>query len=266
MLSEAVQLMGVVADRGVVANALQRPTPAERVRSRMAASHPALEPPRPRLEPPPAEPTPQPELPTPEPAAAETTPPPLFGESTSIDPSALRGRLRLTPTASDDEFKAAFEAAGGQAPPEDGGGWTWKELLTSLDGPAAPDEPARAASAQPGAADALFAEIEAMGIDPAALLTKGRIEEIAAAIQTGDAFGAREVVRTLAPAAIRRIARRSLSDPGFRARAQAFVANYVDVVADAAASDREGLRMAQTLASNGGRAYLMLDAASGLAT
>jgi hypothetical protein len=238
----------------------------------MAAQHPALEPPRPRLEPPPAEPEPQ----TPDSATAPTadpplfgeqaTAPPLFGETTSIDPSALRGRLRLTPTASDDEFKAAFEAAGGQAPPEDGGGWTWKELLTSLDGPAAPGEPARSAAAPPGAADALFAEIEAMGIDPAALLTKGRIEEIAAAIQTGDAFGAREVVRTLAPAAIRRIARRSLSDAGFRARAQAFVANYADVVADAAASDREGLRMAQTLASNGGRAYLMLDAASGLAT
>ena len=51
-----------------------------------------------------------------------------------------------------------------------------------------------------------------MGIDPAALLPKGRIEEIAAAVQTGDAAGAREVVRTLAPAAIRRIARRLISD------------------------------------------------------
>ena len=60
--------------------------------------------------------------------------------------------------------------------------------------------------------DVLFAEIESMGIDPLALLTKGRIEEIAPAVEAGDGPGAREVVRTLAPAAIRRIARRMLLD------------------------------------------------------
>ncbi|HTX47827.1 MAG TPA: polar localization protein TipN [Caulobacteraceae bacterium] len=257
MLSEAVQLMGVVADRGAGAAALQRPSPAERARGRLAASQP-----RPRLEAPSLEPATEPQAaPAGEPVAALPT---LSEPNPVADAGALRGRLRLTPTASDDEFKAAFEAAGGQAPVEETGGWTWKELLTSLDGPVAADGSVRSPASEAGAADGLFAEIEAMGIDPAALLTRGRIEEIAAAIQTGDALGAREVVRTLAPAAIRRIARRALSDPGFRARAHAFVANYADVIADAAASDREGLRMAQTLASNGGRAFLLLDAATGL--
>ena len=239
MLSEAVQLMGVVAQRGAEPSSLlQRSSPAERARGRIAAAQPPRE---------------------------AQAPAPSAESVVSADPaaSALRGRLRLTPTASDDEFKAAFDAAGGQAPSDDSA-WTWKELLTTLDGQGPAPGPGVAAAGQPDAtADGLFAEIEAMGIDPAALLTKGRIEEIAAAIQTGDGGGAREVVRTLAPAAIRRIARRFLSDPGFRSRAQAFSARYSEVIAEAAGRDREGFQAAQLLATNGGRAYLLLDAAAG---
>ena len=111
-------------------------------------------------------------------------------------------------------------------------------------------------------AEGLFAEIEAMGIDPAALLPKSRIEELAAAILTGDAGGAREVVRALAPAAIRRIARRLLSDPNFRTRSQALVKkHYAEVVAEAVRNDRQGFQAIALLASSAGRAYLLLDAA-----
>ena len=93
-------------------------------------------------------------------------------------------------------------------------------------------------------------------------MSRGRIEEIAAAIQTGDAAGAREVVRTLAPAAIRRIARRMLSDAAFRARVQMLIDHYRAVVADAKARDRQGYEAAAVLATKPGRAYLLLDAAA----
>jgi hypothetical protein len=247
MLSEAVQLMGVVAQGGGSA-VLQRPSPAERARSRVAAALPRREPP---------------------PAAAEASE--LFEPPADPggDGAALRGRLRLTPTATDDEFKAVFDAAGGgQAPAAgDESGWTWKELLTTLDTEG--DGPSAAANAELGPGDgvqlgeALFREIEAMGVDPAALLTKGRIEEIAAAVQTGDGPGAREVVRTLAPAAIRRIGRRLLSDPPFRARAQGLTAVYGQMIVEAARRDRQGFEMTGLLGTNAGRAFLLLDAASG---
>jgi hypothetical protein len=257
MLSEAVQLMGVVAQGGQGASVLQRPSPAERARSRVAAALPARD------------------APAPLPAAAS----PLAPEP--VEPM-LRARLRLTPTASDDEFKAVFDAAGGQVPAAEEPGWTWKELLTTLDAegepgadgasaePAAPTAAPAAAPPAPAApvdearlGEALYQEIETMGIDPLALLTKGRIEEIAAAMQTGDAGGAREVVRTLAPAAIRRIARRMLADAVFRGRAQALNGRYAELVAQAARRDPQNVQAAALLATNPGRAYLLLDAAAG---
>ncbi len=268
MLSEAVQLMGVVAQGGQGAAALQRPSPAERARSRLAAAQPTRDLPAPV---PPA-------AVGPAPAAGEPAPeaPPAQGPFPG-GPAGLRSRLRLTPTATDDEFKAAFDAAsGGQPSPAqaaaDDSGWTWKELLTTLDsggqdvGPGGERPLSEAPRGAPGRDDSrlgddLFREIESMGIDPGALLPRGRIDEIAAAIQTGDGSGAREVVRTLAPAAIRRIARRLLSDAGFRAGAQALIGRYADVIADAARRDRQGFQAAALLATNAGRAYLLLDAA-----
>ena len=75
--------------------------------------------------------------------------------------------------------------------------------------------------------------------------------------------GAREVVRTLAPAAIRRIARRMLSDGAFRTRVQALTARFGEGIAEAAQRDRQGFQAAALLATNAGRAYLLLDAAAG---
>jgi hypothetical protein len=239
MLSEAVQLMGVVAQGGQGAAVLQRPSPAERARSRVAAALPPREAPPPAAVAPSAPAPPTPAAPTP-----------------ATEPASLRGRLKLTPTASDDEFKAAFEAASGApAPPADESGWTWKELLNTLDG----DSPGQ----DPQLGDKLFGEIESMGVDPGALLPRGRIEEISAAIQTGDGSGAREVVRTLAPAAIRRIARRMLADNAFRARAQTLTTRYGEVINDAMQRDKQGFQVAALLATNAGRAYLLLDAATG---
>jgi hypothetical protein len=237
MLSEAVQLMGVVASGGQGAAALQRPSPAERGRSRIPVTSVT----------PLAEPSAPAALPAALPAPTEAL--------TAVDPTS-RGRLRLTPTASDHEFKSVFDSVGAQPPPPaEDSAWTWKELLTSIDGEAAGDDVRLG--------EGLFAEIEGMGIDPAALLPRARVEEIAAVVQSGDSQGAREVVRTLAPAAIRRLSRRLISDAAFRGRCQQLVRRYAQLVGEAVRRDKQGFQAAALLASGAGRAYLLLDALAG---
>jgi hypothetical protein len=169
----------------------------------------------------------------------------------------LRPRLKLTPTATDEEFSAVFEAAGG--PPSDGeeppeGEWTWKDLLASIDGADADGERLQ---------DQLGAELAKMGVEPGKLLPKARIDEIAAAVQTGDLEGAREVVRRLAPAATRRIARRLTTDDGLKRQVQVYVRRYQTLVDDAVVRDPEGFLMASLLGDEAGRLYLLLDAAAG---
>ena len=260
MLSEAVQLMGVVAGAaGAAAPALSRPGPLPRM-PRPEAAPAAPEP----SEPPPAAETPLPPTATAAPAAPpepapvpDLSPPPIdMGHLGTAGDAGLRPRLKLTPTATDQEFKAVFEAAGGRSvidPNPADEGWTWKELLGGLD-----SEPEGG-----GGAEALASEIEAMGIDPSALLPRARVEEIAAAVQTGDSIGAREVVRALAPAAIRRLSRRLLTDGVFGQRAQSYVRTFAQSLAETAARDRQGYAVATELATTAGRAYLLLDAAVG---
>jgi len=169
----------------------------------------------------------------------------------------LRPRLRLTPTASDAEFSAVFEAAGGPAADPDAGDgetWTWKDLLASIDGADGEGERLQ---------DILAAEMAAMGVESAKLLPKARIDEIAAAVQTGDLEGARQVVRRLAPAATRRIARKLATDEPVRRQAQVFIRRYQTLVDDAAVRDPEGFLMATLLGDEAGRTFLLLDAAAG---
>lgn len=173
-----------------------------------------------------------------------------------------RQRLKLTPTATDEEFTSIFEAAAGR-PPEPvpaADGWTWKDLLSSMD--EAEDGPDEAPPAAVSDAT-LVAEIAVMGIDPAALLPRSRIEEIAAAIQTGDLDGAREVVRRLAPAATRRLTRRLFTDEVLKRQVITFVGRYLDLLEGAADSDPQGFGVADLLGSDLGRAYLLFDAAMG---
>ncbi|WP_425999707.1 polar localization protein TipN [Caulobacter sp. DWR1-3-2b1] len=176
------------------------------------------------------------------------------------DEPGQRPRLRLTPTATDDEFRSVFDTAGGRAAPPaspegpEGQGWSWRSLLSGIE------------NSSPGDAalgEKLAAEISAMGIDPHALLPRGRIDEIAAAIQTRDASGAREVVKRLAPAAIRRLVRRLFSDATLRANAERFLKRYAGMIEEAGGQDREGFLVAALLSSDAGRAYLLLDAATG---
>jgi hypothetical protein len=237
MLSEAVGRMGAVSPAATPSRA---PPPLSR---QVQAAPPAPQP-----------------APTPPPAPA---PPPA--NEPSADEIGLRPRLRLTPTATDDEFRSVFDAAGGRnaAPPPvqpveraepQQGGLSWRNLLSGLE------------SAAPGDAalgEKMAAEILAMGIDPAALLPRARIDEIAATIQTHDEAGAREVVKKLAPAAIRRLVRRLFSDAPLRADAERFLRRYTGMMDEASEQDREGFLVAALLSSDAGRAYLLLDAAFG---
>ena len=65
------------------------------------------------------------------------------------------------------------------------------------------------------------------------------------------------------PAAIRRLARRLISDGPFRARTLALTSRFGQVIAEASQRDKEGFQAAALLATNPGRAFLLLDAASG---
>jgi len=249
MLSEAVRLMGSAA----AAPPLSAFTPAPRPARRRAEPEPVIE----AL----AAGTDEDVLELEdlmEPLAAAAPAPQTAPDV--IDPALvekLRPRLKLTPTATDEEFSAVFEAAGGlpsdgEDPPE--GEWTWKDLLASIDGADADGERLQ---------DQLGAELTKMGVEPGKLLPKARIDEIAAAVQTGDLEGAREVVKRLAPAATRRIARRLFTDDGVKRQAQVYVRRYQTLVDDAVVRDPEGFLMANLLGDDAGRLYLLLDAAQG---
>ena len=176
-----------------------------------------------------------------------------------VEDPGLRPRLKLTPTATDEEFSAVFEAAGGppQEPgeaPHDGETWTWKDLLASIDGAEGEGERLQ---------DILGDELAKLGVDPARLLPKARIDEIAAAVQTGDVEGARIVVKRLAPVAARRIARRLFTDDDLKRQVEVYLRRYQTLVDDAMVRDPEGFLMAALLGDDGGRIYLLLNAAAG---
>ncbi|MDP2260871.1 MAG: polar localization protein TipN [Caulobacter sp.] len=192
------------------------------------------------------------------PRASRAAPPPLTERPAAEEPRATR--LKLTPTATDEEFRSVFDTAGGRGPATAPAGevadgpWSWRDLLTSIDGDESDSE---------SLAERMAAEIAGMGIDPAALLPRGRIDEIAMAVQTRDVQGAREIVRRLAPAAIRRLVRRLFSDAAMRGQSDRFLQRFGAMIEEAAERDRSGLLVGTLLASDGGRAWLLLDAAAG---
>ncbi|HZV85759.1 MAG TPA: tipN, partial [Brevundimonas sp.] len=108
----------------------------------------------------------------------------------------------------------------------------------------------------------VISAIRRMGVDPNALLPRSRIEEAAEAVAGRDPERARQIVRRVAPAAVRSVSRRVLTDPDLRADAEAFVrAVSRDLGARAKSGDGAGVQ--GRLTSDGGRAYMLLDAAIG---
>lgn len=227
MLSEAVRFMGVAA---------VAPTPARSLEKRAP-------------EPAPAEPAPRPAM-----AAA---PDEVAPGAELADRIGLRNRIRLAPTATDQEFSAIFEAASGAPPPtsevdETGEPWTWKDLLASLDD----DGEGTRLEVQ------LEAELTRLGMDAGKLVPNAGIRQVAVTLQAGDAKGAREIVRKLAPAAIRRLSRRLLTDQEVARKAEIFVRRHVTLVTDTVARDPAGDQLVELLSAKTGRMFLLLDAAA----
>ena len=278
MLSEAVRLMGSVATTasggfgpglgagfGATPPVRERRPLAREDRPRPLPATPAAAPrAEPRAEPPRAaqvRPPPPPEDEEPLELRPTTPWPARDGRRGAVEEAGLRPRLRLTPTATDEEFSSLFETAGGppqaaEAPEDGGDGLTWKDLLAAIDEPAPrPMDERREAQ--------LLSDIVDLGIDPSALLPRGRIEEIGAVVQTGDLEGARKVVRRLAPAATRRLTRRLFTDEALKAEAGDYLRRYRGMLDEAVARDQEGFMVATLLASDAGRVFLLLDAAAG---
>lgn len=143
-------------------------------------------------------------------------------------------------------------------------GMGWKDLMgddagegpMDLDTPVMPPVDTEALNAR------MLDAIRRMGVDPNALLPRSRIEEAAEAFVSRDADTARQIVRRVAPAAVRSVSRRVLSDPGLKADAEAYVRTWSRILNDHATSG-DGPAVLNRLASDGGRAFLLLDAAVG---
>ncbi|MFW2342404.1 tipN [Brevundimonas sp.] len=146
--------------------------------------------------------------------------------------------------------------------PDEGMGW--KDLMgddpheapMDLDTPVMPPADTEALN------ERVLASIRRMGVDPNALLPRSRIEEAADAFVSRDAGAARQIVRRVAPAAVRSVSRRVLSDPELKSDAEAYVRTWARILKDHAAGG-DGPAVLNRLASDGGRAFLLLDAAVG---
>ena len=165
----------------------------------------------------------------------------------------LRGRLKLEPMPGSG---APFAPAGDRL--------DWNDLVD--DGPGeAPldlDTPVMPAEAAEALEERITVAIRRMGVDPNALLPRSRVEEAAQAVAERDPDRARQIVRRVAPAAVRSVSRRVLTDPDLRADAEAYVRGFSrDLAARADANDRPGIL--GRLTSDGGRAFMLLDAAVG---
>lgn len=176
-------------------------------------------------------------------------------EPANSEPRA-RPRLKLTPTPSDE---ALFEDPAQPSPADDfdGEDWTWKELLAEVDD--------RAAAAPPPVDNdtpRLLSQIRALGIDPVALLPRTRLQEIVGVLKDGDQAAARDVVRRLAPAAMRRMSRRVLTDTPLRTQATHFLKRF-EIEIDEAQAEHGEEGLMELVASDEGRAFLLLDAALG---
>jgi hypothetical protein len=247
MLSEAVRLMGVLG--GGAANRASGPSPITRPPPPPAPSLPLRARDNPFAAPPKVDPEAEPEK-TPDAAA----PPEAKPADDDLD---LRPRLMLKPLGpDDDDDRPSYDRPSPRpsAPEPTDPDWTWNELVSALDENDADDlEMERA----------LLAEIDGLGIDAPALIPQRRLDDIGIAYEAGDAHAARELVHRLAPAAVRKLGRRVLTDKLLRAQADRFVDRYTGLIRGASRKDDGGITTLNLLGTPAGRAFLLLDAAVG---
>jgi hypothetical protein len=177
-----------------------------------------------------------------------------------------RPRLRLTMTDQDRDMKTVFEPVRpDRARREQPVVRSWRDILKKME-----DTPPEALAETPGdLADygggtlpaRLRNEVEALGVDPAALLPRGRIDEISRSLGDGDLDAGRDTVRRLAPAAVRRLTRRIDGDAELKADARRFVGSFGGQVLEALARDQAAA--SGLLGSDQGRIFLLLDASVG---
>ena len=130
----------------------------------------------------------------------------------------------------------------------------------------APESAAPQPSLDPLAADELAGRITVairrMGVDPNALLPRPRIEEAARALAAHEPTRARQIVRRVAPAAVRSVSRRVMADPTLRADAEAYVRLLARGLAEQARQG-DAADIQSRLATDEGRAFMLLDAVLG---
>jgi hypothetical protein len=128
------------------------------------------------------------------------------------------------------------------------------EAPLELDTPVMPDDSG-------ALADRITAAIRRMGVDPNALLPRSRVEEAAEALASHDPDRARQIVRRVAPAAVRSVSRRVISDPELRSDAERFVRQLANRLNQQAGEGAASVMA--VLATDTGRAFMLLDAAIG---
>ncbi|MGX1692750.1 tipN [Brevundimonas naejangsanensis] len=229
MLTEAVRLMGAVSGEGGRRRPLNQPAPTERPVER---PHDGL---RGRLRP---QNAPEGDIEA-IPAAPQARPAPPPRDTTPPAPPHRH-----------------------EAPAAD---LDWNDLSAPNSGPQA-EAASHAPIGSPEEIDALASRItdaiRRMGVDPNALLPRPRIEETAQAFAAHDPSRARQIVRRVAPAAVRSVSRRVLSDDALRADAEAYVRAFAHGLRlQAERGDAHDIQA--RLATDEGRAFMLLDAAVG---
>ncbi len=187
-----------------------------------------------------------------EPASPMATPEPERPRPVKDDKGfGLRGRLRLEPTESTSTKPASDERIG------------WRDLVSEVpdEAPLELDTPAPLESPEV-LAERITAAIRRMGVDPNALLPRSRVEEAAAAFSEGDPDRARQIVRRVAPAAVRSVSRRVISDADLKSDAEQYVRVFAAQLNDEARKG-DGTAVLARLATDAGRAFMLLDAAVG---
>ncbi|WGM31619.1 tipN [Brevundimonas sp. NIBR11] len=186
----------------------------------------------------------------PAPAASERRTPPPTDSDRGF---GLRGRLKLAP-ASDDPGARSAPAARDRL--------DWSDLVDDGPGDAPLDLDTPIMPADDGAlTDRITAAIRRMGVDPNALLPRSRVEEAAAAFADRDPDRARQIVRRVAPAAVRSVSRRVMSDPDLRGDAERYVRAFAGRLNNEARGGATAVL--GVLATDAGRAFMLLDAAIG---